>query len=123
MGRLEALPEFDPQKTYNLVQLGKPASFVSESGKYPLSDRTVGQYWNPGFELWMLARYLKLGDRLNEELYKRPDLLKIAVDYARDKKPFPHRDGVGILKDTIILYFDPKAIHVAEFNLKRGVRP
>lgn len=122
MGRLEALPEFDPHKTYNLVQLGKPASYVTDSRKQPLAHRSVGQFWNPGYELWQLARYLKLGDRLNEELFRRPDLLRMAVDHVRDKQPFPHRDGVSIVGDTIILYFDTKALPEAERSLARGAQ-
>lgn len=119
VGRLESEPDFDPEKTYNLVQLGRPACFVKDN-REPLSGRSVGQNWNPGFELWLLARYLRLGDRLNESMFKRPDLLQMAVDYMRDKKPFPHKDGIVIVDDTIIFYFEPAAIKVAEDNLVKG---
>lgn len=119
VGRLESMPDFAPEKTYNLVQLGKPTCFVKDN-REPLSGRSVGQNWNPGFELWLLARYLRLGDRLNEEMFKRPDLLRLAVEHMRDKKPFPHRDGIAIVNDTIIFYFDSAAIKVAEANLAKG---
>lgn len=116
VARLEHLEGYDPDKTYNLVQLGRTQAYKPH-GSVPATwgtlHATVSQAWNPGFELWLLSSYLKLGERLNEEAFVRPDLLEKAVKYVEDKKPFPHHSFIGIVDDTIILYFDEKAIPFA----------
>lgn len=120
--RLEQVEGYDPEKTYNLVQLGRTPAYVPRgnvAAKWGTLGATVSQAWNPGFELWLLSSYLKLGDRLNEEAFIRPDLLKKAVNYAEEQKPFPHQGSVGIVDDTIILYFDEKALLSARAALTR----
>lgn len=122
VGRIESLPNFDPDKTYNLVQLGCTRPYLQDSARIgpltPLSSQTISQAWNPGFELWLLSKYLKLGDRLNEEIRTRPDLMEKALNFARDKQAFPHQGSIGIVGDTIILLFDRNAISTAEARLK-----
>lgn len=120
--RLEQLPNYDPEKTYNLVQLGRTQVYEPRGNvpaKWGQLNATLSQAWNPGFELWLISSYLKLGDRLNEDAFIRPDLLAKAVAYAQDKKPFPHAGSVGIVDDTIILYFDEKALPIAHGRLKK----
>lgn len=123
--RLEQLPNYNPEKTYNLVQLGRTQVYEPRGNvpaKWGQLNATISQAWNPGFELWLISSYLKLGDRLNEDAFVRPDLLAKAVTYAQDKKPFPHADSVGIVDDTIILYFDEKALPIAHGRLvKEGI--
>ena len=122
VGRIEALENFDPDKTYNLVQFGRTTPYLRDSpgvGPHsPLEHTTVSQAWNPGFELWLLSKYLKLGDRINESVTKRPDIMVKALQYAADKKPFPHPGSVGIIDDTIVLLFDRTAISQAEAQVQ-----
>lgn len=123
VNRLEQLPNYDPEKTYNLVQLGRTPVYEPRGNVPPewgQLNATISQAWSPGFELWLISSYLKLGDRLNEDAFIRPDLLAKALNYAQDKKPFPHSGAVGIVDDTIVLYFDEKALALAQARLKKG---
>ena len=127
LARIETLPGYDAEKTYNLVQLGRSVPYLADSpGTEPLRRATVSQAWNPGFELRMLSKYLKLGDRLNEEVRTRPDLMEKALAWARGRKPFPAGESIGLVDgDTIVLLLDSRAIGLAEARLKelRGAHP
>lgn len=120
LARIETLPGYEAGKTYNLVQLGRTVPYLADSpGTEPLRRTTVSQAWNPGYELRMLSKYLKLGDRLNEEVRIRPDLMEKALAWARGRKPFPAGDSIGLVDgDTIVLLLDPRAIGLAEARLK-----
>lgn len=120
LARIEALPGFDAERRYNLVQLGRSVPYLAENpGTEPLRTSTISQAWNPGFELRMLSRYLKLGDRLNEEVRVRPELMEKALAWARGRKPFPARESIGLVDgDTIVLLLDPRAIGPAEARLR-----
>lgn len=120
LARIEALPGFDAERRYNLVQLGRSVPYLAENpGTEPLRHSTISQAWNPGFELRMLSRYLKLGDRLNEEVRVRPDLMEKALAWARGRKPFPAGEGIGLVDgDTIVLLLDPQAMGFAEARLR-----
>lgn len=120
LARIEALPGYDAEKTYNLVQLGRTVPYLADSpGTEPLRRATVSQAWHPGYELRMLSKYLKLGDRLNEEVRMRPDLMEKALVWARGRKPFPAGDSIGLVDgDTIVLLLDDRATGLAEARLK-----
>ncbi len=122
VGRIEALPEFSADKTWHLVQLGRTRPYLADAhrvGPYSeLQTATVSQAWHPGFELWLLSKYLKFDVRINEEIRERPDLMKKALDYVKDKKPFPSQEGVAIVGgDTIVLFFDEHAVPIAQKRL------
>lgn len=121
VGRIEALPEYDPDKSYNLVQFGRTLPYLANSPgmgtNNPLAQTTVSQAWHPGFELWHLSRYLKLNERINEAGGNMPLLAK-ALRFARERKAFPATGSIGIIDDTIVLIFDERAVRQAEQRLK-----
>ncbi len=121
IGRIEAHPNYQPDKRYNLVQLGSITPYLKNAPGMgvdnPLVKQTVSQTWNPGFELWLLSKYLLLGDRINEEVSTRPELMAKALEYVHGKAPFPAKDSIGIIGDTIILYFDRTAVPQAYLRL------
>ncbi|HJA75804.1 MAG TPA: glucosyltransferase domain-containing protein [Candidatus Desulfovibrio gallistercoris] len=120
VGRIEALPGYDPDKAYNLVQFGRTLPYLANSPgmgtSNPLARTTVSQAWHPGFELWHLSRYLKFNERINEESGNTA-LLAPAIQYARGRKAFPAPGSVGIVNDTIVLIFDEQAVKRAEQRL------
>lgn len=118
LARIESLPDYDPGKVWNLVQLGRTRPYLEDPGTVPLRGSTISQAWHPGYELRMLSRYLKLGDRLNEEIRLRPDLMEKALAWARGRRAFPAPEGVGIVGDTIVLLFDENACETAAARLK-----
>lgn len=123
VGRIEALPEYDPDKTYHLVQFGRTLPYLAHSPgmgtSNPLVQTTVSQAWHPGFELWHLSRYLKFGERINEG-GDNTALLAQALRFARGRKAFPAPGSVGIINDVIVLIFDEQAVRRAERRLETG---
>lgn len=117
IGRIEALPDYDPARTYNLVQFGRTLPYLGSSPEMgthnPLVGRTVSQTWNPGFELWHLSRYLKLGTRMNEYGTDKALLTK-ALSFAQGRQAFPAQGSIGIVDETIVLVFDEAAVQTAE---------
>ena len=125
VARLEALPDYDPEKTYHLVQLGRTKPYIQTiygshytSAGWSAFSNTVSQAWNPGFELRLLSSYLKLGTRLNEESVAHPDLMRKALRFVEGKVPFPAQGSVGIVDDTIVLFFDARAVEAARHGLE-----
>lgn len=123
VGRIESLPDYHAEKRYDLVQLGCTIPYLKDvpgMGTHnPLASQTVSQAWNPGFELWLLSKYLKLGDRINEEAVSRPDLMEKALAFVQGKRPFPAPGSIGIVDDCIILYFDSAAVPKAQTRLRQ----
>lgn len=121
VGRIEALPAYDPSKAYNLVQFGRTLPYLANSPGMgtanPLARATVSQAWHPGFELWHLSRYLKFNERINEES-DNTALLAQAVQYARGRKAFPAPGSIGIIGDTIVLIFDEQVVRQVERRLE-----
>lgn len=120
VGRIEALPAYDPDKSYNLVQFGRTIPYLANSPGMgpgnPLARITVSQAWHPGFELWHLSRYLKFNERINEES-DNTALLAQALQFARGRKAFPAPGSIGIINDTIVLIFDEQAVRQVERRL------
>lgn len=120
LSQLENMPEFDPDRTYNLVQIGDTTPmWKNDKNVAPLDEATISQSWNPGFELKMLSPWLKLDQRLNESIKIRPDLMRKALEQVDRMQPYPRKNSILIDNDTIILLFDENAIETAKENLKK----
>ncbi len=126
VARIESLDEFDPDKSYNIVQFGRTKPYIPELyrknaydvGGVEFFSITVSQDWWPGFELNILSRYLKLGEiRINGyNTAHKPFLAKAALA-ARGHRAFPHKDSCFIMDgDTLVLVFDEQAL---EYTFKR----
>jgi hypothetical protein len=122
--RMEELPGFSLDKTWNLVQFGRTAPYMARtySSRYDADGLsgfhgTISQVWRPGFALRLIEADLKLAERMNEYGTSNPDILRKAVGYAEGKKSFPAPGSVGIVDDIIVLVLDGKAVDIARTRL------
>lgn len=122
VARIEALDEFDPAITYNIVHFGKPKPYIASL--YDQSDydvdgvellgRTITQTWRPGPELTILSKYLKFGLLLTERSFNGKDVLVKAVKAANNHKAFPHKSFCFITDNNIlVLVFDENVVKEA----------
>lgn len=147
VARLEALPDFDPDKRYNLVQFGSIKPYVPEfhrdiydeswirlsKGRYA-RERLKAYYsansgshifhgainsWSPGNALKLVNSYLKLDTHLSSSFVAHhPELVRKALYFVEGKEPFPAPGSVGIVDDTIVLFFDSRATESARRSLE-----
>ncbi|MDR3357735.1 MAG: hypothetical protein LBN96_02525 [Desulfovibrio sp.] len=124
--KMEELPEFSLDKTWNLVQFGRTAPYMARtwSSRYDEDGLsgfhgTISQVWRPGFALRLIEADLKLAERMNEYGTSNPDILRKAVSFAEGKKSFPAPGSVGIVDDVIVLVLDEKAVEIAKTRLER----
>ncbi|MDR1776629.1 MAG: glucosyltransferase domain-containing protein [Desulfovibrio sp.] len=124
--KIEELPGFSLQKTWNLVQFGRTTSYMDRTYSSWYNDAslsgfkgTISQVWRPGFALLLVEADLKLGARMNEMGIHAPEILRKAVAFAQGKQAFPAPGSVGIVDDIIVLVFDEKAVRVAEQTLQK----
>jgi hypothetical protein len=127
IAKVEELPGFSQEKTWNLVQFGRTASYMSRtySSSYSADGLsgfhgTISQVWHPGYAFWLIDSDLKLAERMNEHAQGRLDILRKAVSFAEGKKSFPAQGSVGIVDDTIVLVLDARAVENAKGRLAHG---
>ncbi|MDR2745668.1 MAG: hypothetical protein LBB66_10835, partial [Desulfovibrio sp.] len=125
--KMEELPGFSLDKTWNLVQFGRTTPYMARtySSRYDVDglsgfNGTISQVWRPGFALRLIEADLKLAERMNEYGTSNPDILRKAVSFAEGKKSFPAPGSVGIVDDIIVLVLDEKSVEIARTRLARA---
>jgi hypothetical protein len=122
--RMEELPGFSLDKTWNLVQFGRTTPYMARTYSSPYDvdglsgfNGTLSQVWRPGFALRLVEADLKLAERMNEYGTSRPDILRKAVCFAEGQKSFPAPGSIGIVDDIIVLVLDERAVEIAKRRL------
>jgi hypothetical protein len=126
IARIESLPEFRYDKSYDLVQLGNIPNIRGEYYDYageasPYHTFTIMPGWSPqdayvGLEPRLdIRRSVKLERALRRASDPRASRL---VEHIQASRPWPHPSAVGIVDDYLVILLSKQGFRSAERKLQ-----
>ncbi len=120
--RVESLDNFDPDKEYTFILLGKAPIFneleFKDAEMYgaSLAGNTITKSYPQGLVFPLLTPYIRTKNMLGEHSILTPELIK-AAEMSISRRPYPARESCFIHDDLIVVILDNKA---AQYVLKRN---